>query len=195
LQYKIGYERKSTACNVQAVYQREGDVKEAIQSQGTTNESGIERAWLHQLIGNWTYEFSVESDQPEAGATATGTEHVWSIGDHWVAAENKGDGADGSKTHSLTVLSFAAERGRFTGSVAASMVAQMFLYDGMIAEGGSALHLETEGPALSDDRASDKYRDIIRVIDPNRRELIAQVLDADHGWRTFMRTRYRRADA
>jgi hypothetical protein len=150
--------------------------------------------WLKQLVGDWTYVLSVGGGLPEAGATVVGTERVWTIGDLWIVAENRETG-DGSSSHSISAISFQPETGRFAGSVASSMTPSLFVYDGDLSEDGTALLLETEGPALSDDRKTDRYRDIIRITGADTRELTAEVREADGAWRRFMVTRYHRAVA
>lgn len=155
--------------------------------------TNIQQTWLQQLIGEWTYEFSTAEDSDHPGASFTGTESVRPIGDTWMVAENKGRGFNGSASHSLMTLGYEPDKGRFTGSFAGTMVPVLFLYDGALTEDGTSLILDTEGPAMTEGRATDKYRDIIHILDENNRELIAQVLGDDGQWREFMSTRYRRA--
>jgi Protein of unknown function (DUF1579) len=149
--------------------------------------------WLQQMLGDWTYETRTLPDPGSAGVLATGTERVWAIGETWVVAENKGLGSDGSASHSLVTLGYDAAKGRFAGVHAGTMAPVLFHFDGVLGEGGQALLLDSEGPALSDDKALDKYRDVLRIIDTNRREQIALVLDEAGEWREFMRTRYQRS--
>jgi Protein of unknown function (DUF1579) len=154
--------------------------------------TNLENAWLKQLVGEWTYEFSTAPDPDGNVATAKGTERVWPIGQTWVVAENIGQSSDGSTSHSLQTLGFEPDKGRFVGVFAGTMAPVLFHYHGELGEAGKALVLETEGPALFDDRVTDKYRDIIRIIDSDHREQIAQVLDANGQWKEFMSTRYQR---
>lgn len=158
-----------------------------------TNE-GLEQAWLHRLVGEWIYEFSTSVDSDHANATATGKETVRSIGETWVLLENTGAGPDGSTSHSVTVLGFEPEKKRFTGSFVGTMVPMLFVYDGHLSEDKTSLILDTEGPAMNEGRAMDKYRDVMQVIDENNRESISMVLGSDGQWREFMRSRYRRTD-
>lgn len=157
-----------------------------------TNRS-IEQTWLQQLIGEWTYEFSTADSSEHPGFTATGTESVRPVGEVWIVAENKGRGSDGSLSHSIMTVGFEPEKARFSGSFVGTMVPVLFLYDGGLSSDGKSLILETEGPAMTEGRTTDKYRDISRIIDENNRELIAQVLGDDGQWREFMSTRYKRS--
>jgi hypothetical protein len=153
----------------------------------------VEQAWLQGLIGDWTYEFSTADSSDHPGATANGTEKVRPVGDVWIVAENEGVGSDGSVSHSITTIGFEPDKGRFSGSVVGTMAPVLFIYDGALSDDGTSLVLETEGPAMTEGRVTDKYRDVFRVIDDANRETIAEVLGEDGQWREFMSTRYKRA--
>lgn len=150
--------------------------------------SNAESDFLRQMVGDWRYAFAMT----DGTYSATGTEKVWSIGD-WIAAENRGEGSDGETMHSLTVLGFNPDTGRFGGSFAGTMTAHLFVYDGVLGEDGATLPLETEGPAIAEGKASDRYRDVLTTIDADHRDIISQVLEADGTWREFMRWRFERA--
>ena len=149
-------------------------------------------AWLQQLVGDWTYEFSTSDDSDHPGATASGTETVRAVGDVWVMLENRGIAADGSASHSITIVGFEPEKSRFAGSVAGTAVPVLFVYEGQVGEDGSSLVLETEGPAMTEGQEVDRYRDVIHILDENTRETSAQVLSDGGEWREFMRSRFRR---
>lgn len=153
-----------------------------------------EQDWLHRLIGDWVYELSTADDSDHPEATATGTETIRSIGDTWLLVENKGKGSDGSTSHSVTMLGFEPGQSRFTGAVAGTSVPVLFVYNGELSEDKTSLVLETEGPAMTEGRATDRYRDMMHVIDESHRESISLVLGGDGQWREFMRSRYRRTE-
>lgn len=150
--------------------------------------SSTEVDFLKRLIGEWRYTFSLS----EGAYTASGVEKIWPVGD-WIAVENKGSGSDDDTSHSVTLLGFDPEKGRFTGSFAGTMTPHLFIYHGSLADDGASLPLETEGPALTEGKKTDRYRDVLVVIDANRRDTVSQVLEADGTWREFMRWRYERA--
>jgi hypothetical protein len=152
----------------------------------------VEPTWLRQLIGEWTYSFSAGESSGHPGETAEGTESIRAIGDTWIVAENKGNGSDGSTSHSVMTLGYEPSKARFTGAIAGTMAPVLFIFEGCLGEDSKSLLLETEGPAITEGRATDKYRDVIRLLDENTRELIAEVLDGKGQWREFMRTRYQR---
>ena len=82
----------------------------------------LERTWLHRVVGDWTYHLTTANDSDYPGVTASG------------ADENKGNSLDGSASHSVTVVGFEPSKGRFTGSVVATMAPVLFVLDGMLAE-------------------------------------------------------------
>ena len=149
-------------------------------------------AWLHQLVGDWTYEFSTDDDSDHPGTAASGTETVRAIGDVWVTFENKGTYREGSTSHSVMTVGFEPDKNRFAGSVASTAAPVLFLYEGQLGQDGRSLVLETEGPAMTEGREVDRYRDVIRIIDENTRETSAQVLLDGGEWREFMTWRFRR---
>lgn len=148
--------------------------------------------WLQQLLGEWTYTFRTAEDSDHPGATATGTETVRAISGAFVAVENTGASEqDGSESRSVTLIGYEAEAGRFTGAVASTAVASLFVYAGGLSDDGQALLLETVGPAMTEGQTMDRYRDVIRIVDADRRFTAAEVWQ-DGAWKEFMRTEYRR---
>lgn len=156
------------------------------------SETAANEAWLQQLVGEWTYEFSTADDSDHPGATASGTETVRAIGNVWVMIENRGTAGDGGTSHSITTVGFESANNRFAGSVVGTAIPVLFVYEGQVSEDGRSLVLETEGPAMTEGQEIDSYRDVIRIIDENTRETSAQVLSDGGEWREFMSSRFRR---
>lgn len=151
-------------------------------THATTNET-----FLQQFIGTWTFELS-----DDGGGLTTGREVVRALGDAFIVMENSGTHPDGTTSQATTILGWEPAKSRFTGAVAATMVAALWVYDGALSTDGATLVLDTEGPAMSGEPTTDRYRDIMHVIDQDNRELTAQVLDGNGQWNEFMRTTYRR---
>jgi hypothetical protein len=101
--------------------------------------------------------------------------------------------SEGSVSHSVTTLGYSEESRRFMGSVAGTAVPALFVYDGSLDETGTAILLETTGPAMTPGNITDRYRDVIQVHSPDARDTIMQLLDKTGQWVEFMRTRHRRA--
>jgi Protein of unknown function (DUF1579) len=155
-------------------------------------DASLKQAWVQQLVGEWTYEFKTADDSDHPGATASGTESVRSVGDHFVIMDNAGAAGDGTTSRSVTLIGYEALRDRFSGAVAGTAVPSLFVYDGDLIEGGQALVLETEGPAMTEGRETDRYRDVFYIVDSNHRSTAAEVLGPDGEWREFMRTEFTR---
>lgn len=155
------------------------------------NETNSGTAWLQRLVGEWTYSFRTADDSEYPGATATGMEIVRAVSDQFVVIENDGSAGDGTVTRSVTLLGYEPDNNRFTGAVAGTAAAMLFVYDGKLSEDGRSLLLETSGPAMTEGNTTDRYRDVLQVIDGNIRSTAAEVFQ-DGGWKEFMRTTYRR---
>ncbi|MBR7620917.1 DUF1579 family protein [Phenylobacterium sp. 20VBR1] len=155
-------------------------------------DSDIAQAWLKRLVGDWSYELVTTDTSDHPGATVTGNETIKAVGDAWVCIENSGRGSDGSASHSVTMLGFNPNTGRFSGAVAGTAAPVLFVYEGVLGIDLTSLILETEGPAMTEGRSMDRYRDVLSTQDGNSRKTSAQVLDSHGEWREFMVTRYTR---
>jgi len=140
--------------------------------------------WAQPFLGDWTFEIF---DTGQAEPTMSGQESVRLVGT-WLVAEATGE------FQMLTTIGFDPELGRFVGAVAGTMTPSLFVMSGVRDESG-VLTLETEGPAITEGRKTDRYRDIWRLTGPNTREIAAEVLEADGSWREFMRYVFRRKGA
>lgn len=146
------------------------------------------RQFLNQLVGEWTYEF----ETTEGDYRAKGTERVWAIGEYFIAAESRGEGPDGA-SHSMMTLGYEPEAKTFSGSFAGTMVPYLWVYSGgHLSADGRELPLETRGPTGSDGKGMEAYRDIIRIINRDRREMAAESKTESGAWKEFMKTTYSR---
>ena len=149
-----------------------------------------EHRWLARLAGEWTYEGRMIPDDPKY--RASGAETVRMLGEAWMLAEAEGAMADGTPTGSLMTIGFDPETGRFTGTFVASMMTNLWLYDGTLDEGGRSLRLQSEGPRFDGQPGKALYEDEIEVVDDDERRLNARVRNDDGSWTRFMTTTYRR---
>lgn len=150
-----------------------------------------EHRWLHQLIGNWT--FQSESTKEPGQCKWQGTETVRSLGGVWIIAEGKGTMADGTIGQTVMSLGFDPARKRFTGTWMGSMLTYLWVYDGELDDKGRILTLKCDGPSMSGDGTMTKYEDIIEIVSPDERLLRGRVQGPDGLWDEFMRTTYRRS--
>jgi Protein of unknown function (DUF1579) len=147
--------------------------------------------WLNSLVGEWSLDFATAESSEHPGFRATGTESIRPIGEG-IVIESVSTGADGSSSRSITLICSHAEKARITGAVMSTAVDTIFNSVGEIGQDGRSLTLETEGPAMTPGRETDRYRDVFVIEDERSRYTAAELLHDDGSWRAFMRTVYRR---
>jgi len=145
--------------------------------------------WLQGLVGEWTFSFATAEDSEHPGVVAQGVETVRRIGSAAILLENRAEGDDGS--HSATIILADASGTSFSGAVVGTAVDTLFVYSGSGVD-DRTLVLETEGPAMTPGRETDRYRDVFHIIDYDNRFTTAEVQEENGAWREFMRTTYRR---
>src|SRR5262245_4922269 len=149
-----------------------------------------EHEWLHQLIGEWTFENECIMGPDQPPVKHTGSESVRSLGGLWVLCEGRGEMPGGGISNSVMTLGFDPAKGRFVGSFIASVMTFFWSYDGALA--GNVLTLDAEGPSFAGDGKMAKYQDIIEIKSRDHRLLMSQVLGPDGKWSRFMTAHYRR---
>jgi hypothetical protein len=152
-----------------------------------------EHRWLQRLVGDWTFEVEERPASGEPSGTSHGSERVRTLGEIWVLAEGQGEMPGGSIGHTLMSLGFDPVRRRFIGTWIGSMMTHMWVYDGTLDAEGRVLSLESDGPSMTGDGTTSRYRDAIEFRHDNERTLTASVRQPDGSWQTFMVATYRRA--
>ena len=155
-------------------------------------EPQAEHRWLHQLVGEWTFEgeCNVGPDQPPM--KQGGRETVRSLGGLWTVGEGAGEMPDGGICETIMTLGFDPQTKRFVGTFIVSVMTHMWFYKGTLDATGKILTLDTEGPTFAGDGTMAKYQDIITFIDDDHRTLSSRVWTADGQWLPFMKADYRR---
>lgn len=153
-------------------------------------ETKDEHRWLHQLVGDWTYEGECVMGPDKPNEKTSGTETVESIGDLWIVGESKGTTPGCGEATMRITLGFDPAKGRFVGTWIGSMMPLLWTYDGFLDESGKILTLESEGPSFSGDGTTSKYRDILEIVSPSERLFYSKVLGQDGNWTQFMTARY-----
>jgi hypothetical protein len=149
-----------------------------------------EHRWLEQLLGEWTV---TTEDSAGSGEKSTPwVEKVRSMQGLWVVCEGEGTMPDGTPGQSLMTLGFNPETKRYVGTWVGSMMTHMWVYDGVIEDGGKTLALNCEGPDFENPGRSARYQDRITFIDANRRTLTARVQSESGDWKEMMQADYRR---
>lgn len=150
-----------------------------------------EHMWLQQLVGEWTYEHDCVMGPDQPPHKVQGTETVRSIGGLWVVGEGRGDTPDGCAMNYIMTLGYDPARKRYVGTFIASVMTNLWIYDGALA--GNILTLDADGPSFTEPGKIVKYQDIIEILADDHRTLSSQSLGDDGKWTRFMTAHYRRA--
>ena len=148
--------------------------------------------WLHQLIGEWSFEAECQMGPDTPPIKNKGREKVRSLGGLWTIGEGTIGMLDGTECQSIMTLGFDPRIDRFVGTFIASMMTHLWPYNGSLNESGNILTLDSEGPGFTPDGGLSKYQDIFEFISPDQRTLSSRFLDSDGRWNTFMNATYRR---
>ena len=145
-----------------------------------------EHLWLSRLVGEWTFEAECSMGPDQPAMKFKGTETVRSLGGLWTVGH--GEGA----CSSIMTLGFDPQLKRFVGTFVASVMTQLWVYNGSLDADEKVLTLDTEGPSFAGDGTMAKYQDIIEFVSDDHRRLSSQMLGADGQWIGFMKAEYRR---
>jgi hypothetical protein len=151
-----------------------------------------EHEWLHTLVGEWTYEYTIPAHGAHAAHTVVGSETVRSLGGIWIVGEGRGEASGGGVDTSMITLGFDPEKARFVGTWVGSMMPYLWLYEGELDPQGRVLTLNSTGPSMAGDGTTTQYQDIIELVSPDHRTLTARVLETVGTWKEFMTMTYRR---
>jgi uncharacterized protein YndB with AHSA1/START domain len=151
-----------------------------------------DHGWLHRMLGDWTYESEATMGPDQPPMKAAGTERVRSFGGYWVVGEGTGTMPGGAPMQWTVTMGFDARTGRYRGAWVGSMMGHMFIYDGVLAEDGRTVTLESEGPAFTGEGMA-RYRDVAVMESDDTRALHSEMLNPDGSWTRFMTARFRRA--
>jgi hypothetical protein len=148
-----------------------------------------EHQWLQRLVGEWTFEGEASMAPGQPAEKYSGTESVRSLEGMWAVCEGRDETGTPS---SVMTLGYDPARGRVVGSFVAGMMPHLWIYDGELDADGKRLMLNAEGPSLTIEGETGKYRDTIELVSDDHRVLTSAFLFDDGEWREFMRADYRR---
>jgi hypothetical protein len=154
-------------------------------------EAANEHRWLKKLVGEWTSEAQMASDAP-VGENCRGSESVRTLGDLWVLCEGTGDMPGGGTARMLMTLGYDPARQRFVGTWVGSMMTHLWVYEGTLDAAQRMLTLESEGPSMTGDGKTSRYRDVIAFVSDDHRTLTSHARKPDGSWQPFMTAHYRR---
>lgn len=149
-----------------------------------------EHQWLQKLVGEWTYETEAMMGPDQPPEKSTGVESVRSLGGFWVLAEGQGEMPGCGTVPTLMSLGYDPQKQRYVGTWIGSMMTQLWLYDGELDAAGRALALNSEGPAMTGEEKTAKYKDVIEFKSDDHRVLTSHMLGDDGEWHQFMTANY-----
>jgi len=150
-----------------------------------------EHEWLQKLVGEWTFEGEVTMEPGKGPEKFTGTETVRPLGDYWILIDCQSKMASGSETMAI-VIGFDPQKKRFVGAYIASMMPQLWIYDGSLNADEKVLTLNTEGPDMTAEGKMTQFKDVMEIKGDDHRVLTSQMLDEDGKWRKMLTIHFRR---
>lgn len=153
-------------------------------------EPQAEHHWLQKLVGEWTYAAECDMGPDQPPAKPTGSEVVRSLGGLWVLCEGQGEMPGGGLANTLMTIGYDPRTKRFVGTWIGSMMAHLWLYEGTLDAAGKTLTLEAEGPSMTGDGRTARYRDVIELKGDAERVLTSYLLGDDGEWHRFLTANY-----
>lgn len=151
-----------------------------------------EHQWLQRMVGRWSAEHECQMGPEGPTWKGKSTEVVRSLGGLWVVAEGEGETPDGRASHTMMSLGYDPQKGKFVGTFIASMMANLWVYEGLLDETGQKLSLNTDGPDFSGGALLRQYVDVIEFLDDDRRILTSYIFGDDGNLQQIMSARYER---
>jgi hypothetical protein len=166
--------------------------KEIAQQQDCHAKPQAEHAWLHKLIGEWAGEGEAAMAPGQPPVKWQSTEVVRSMGGLWIVAEGTGEMPGGGTATTLLTLGYDPKKERYVGTFTGSMMTHLWVYSGELDAGQAVMTLDTEGPGMTPEAPSAKYKDVIELKSDDHRTLTSLVLGSDGQWQQVMTATYRR---
>lgn len=151
-----------------------------------------EHAWLHRMVGDWTFEVEACMLPGEPPQKFKGKETVRSIGGLWIIGEGEGEMPGGGKAITMLTLGFDPALNKFVGTFIAEMMSYLWLYEGTLDTAERILTLDCEGPIMDGSGGMTKYKDVHTLISDNERTLVGNFLDKEGKWQEMMTCTYHR---
>jgi hypothetical protein len=151
-----------------------------------------EHQWLQKLVGEWTYKSEALMGPDQPPEQATGTESVRSLGGLWILAEGQGEMPGCGMATTMMTIGYDPQKQRYVGTWIGSMMTYLWTYDGELNASENVLTLNNEGPSMSGDGKTAKYKDVIEFKDDNHRVMSSHMLGEDGQWHQFMTIHYQR---
>jgi hypothetical protein len=156
------------------------------------SEPQHEHHWLQKLVGEWTYETECKTGPDRPSEKSTGTESVRSLGGLWILAEGQGEMPGCGLATTMMTLGYDPQTQRYVGTWLGSMMTHLWVYDGELDSNEEVLTLNAEGPSMTAEGQTAKYKDVIEFKSSDRRVVTSHMLGDDGQWHHFMTANYHR---
>lgn len=151
-----------------------------------------QHAWLQKLIGEWRTSSEMVMGPGGPTATAEGRETVRDAGGLWALGEGSSGMPDGSKMTYFSALGYDVSFNEYRGCWLASMSSHLWKYTGELSPDGKVMTLNCVGPHMEKDGETANYRDVIEIIDEDRRRMTSYGQDDDGIWHEFQKVEFYR---
>jgi len=151
-----------------------------------------EHDWLHQLVGEWTYEAECLMGPDQPPMKSSGTQSFSSIGGLWLVGDGTGSLPDGTPAVTRMTLGYDPLKERYVGSFIGSMMGNLWVYTGTRDATGTVLTLDTDGPDFTKPGTITAYQDIVEIKGPDHHILSSRTKGENGEWVQFMTAHYRR---
>lgn len=98
----------------------------------------------------------------------------------------------GGTATTILTIGHDPQKQRYVGTWIGSMMAKLWVYDGALDASESVLTLAAEGPHMTAEGKTAKYRDAIELASDDHRVFTSRMLGDDGTWQQLMTTHYRR---
>ncbi len=150
-----------------------------------------EHEWLNNLVGEWKAESEFVMEPGQEPQTSSGTESVRSLGGLWAFAHGKSMMGECEMEH-FSTLGYDVSFKEYRGAWFAAMSSHLWKTVGELSADGKVMTLNCEGPDMVHDGKTALYRDVIELIDANKRTMTSWSQDEEGNWVQFMKTTYTR---
>ena len=145
-----------------------------------------EHGWLGRLVGEWRveYEMTMGPDQPTL--KSAGTESVKSVGGLRAFSESRGAMPDGTPMTLFATLGYDVSFKEYRGCWFGLMSSHLWKPVGTLDQDGTRMTLDYEGPSMVEDGKTAPDRDVIEILDADRRTLTSYSEDEKGEWQRSM---------
>jgi len=151
-----------------------------------------EHEWLQQFVGDWRIESEMWMGPGQPTARISGTETVKSVGGLWAFGERQGAMPDGKPMSTYWTLGYDVSFKEYRGCWFASMSSHLWKQTGTLSADGKTMTLDSVGPNMVVDGETANYRDVIEIIDDNRRTLTSYGPGETGEWEQYMKSTFSR---